>query len=154
MEDQVSILVTIAAQPSRGTGSSASDSTRSVPSSASSPVGDIIDETDVTVTGVVPQRDGSYLVDGSVTLRDLNREFEWDLPDEDASTIAGLIMAESRSIPAPGQVFGFHGFRFEILRRQLNQIVQLRVTPPRSDDEVLAEPRESEVETPPSQTST
>jgi Mg2+/Co2+ transporter CorB len=117
-------------------------------------VGDIIDETDVTVTGVVPQRDGSYLVDGSVTLRDLNREFEWDLPDEDASTIAGLIMAESRSIPAPGQVFGFHGFRFEILRRQLNQIVQLRVTPPKSDDEVLAEPRESEVETPPSQTST
>ncbi|MBT6960737.1 MAG: HlyC/CorC family transporter, partial [Rhodospirillaceae bacterium] len=89
-------------------------------------VGDIVDETDVSVSGVKPERGGSYLVDGSVTIRDLNREFEWDLPDEEASTIAGLVMAESRTIPAPGQVFGFHGFRFEILRRQRNQIVQLR----------------------------
>ena len=85
------------------------------------------------------QRGGSYLVDGSVTIRDLNREFEWDLPDEEASTIAGLVMAESRTIPAPGQVFRFHSFRFEILRRQRNQIVQMRVTPPRTDDEVPPE---------------
>ena len=102
-------------------------------------VGDIVDETDVSVSGVKPQRDGSYLVDGSVTIRDLNREFEWDLPDEEASTIAGLVMAESRTIPAPGQVFRFHSFRFEILRRQRNQIVQMRVTPPRTDDEAPSE---------------
>lgn len=100
-------------------------------------VGDIVDETDVSVTGVRPQREGSYLIDGSVTLRDLNREFEWDLPDEGASTIAGLVMTESRTIPAAGQVFTFHGFRFEILQRERNQIVLIRVTPPigRDDDE-------------------
>lgn len=98
-------------------------------------VGDIDDEHDVSVSGVRPQRGGSYLIDGTVTLRDLNREFEWDLPDEGAATIAGLVMNESRSIPTPGQVFTFHGFRFEILRRQRNQIVQLRVTPPKSDDD-------------------
>lgn len=106
-------------------------------------VGDIVDETDVSVSGVKPQRGGSYLVDGSVTIRDLNREFEWDLPDNDASTIAGLVMAESRTIPAPGQVFGFHSFRFEILSRQRNQIVQLRVTPPRPDDDDAPEQSES-----------
>lgn len=103
-------------------------------------VGDIVDETDVSVIGVTPQRGGSFLIDGTVTIRDLNREFEWDLPDEYASTIAGLVMAESRTIPAPGQIFGFHGFRFEILRRQRNQIAQLRVTPPRSEADARPEP--------------
>ena len=96
-------------------------------------VGEIDDEHDVAVSGVRPQRGGSYLINGSVTLRDLNREFEWDLPDEEAATIAGLVMSESRSIPTPGQVFTFHGFRFEILRRHRNQIIQLRVTPPKTD---------------------
>lgn len=98
-------------------------------------VGDIVDETDVSVTGVRPQRGGSYLIDGSVTIRDLNREFEWDLPDEGAATIAGLVMSESRTIPTAGQVFTFHGFRFEILQRQRNQIGLLRVTPPKDDEE-------------------
>lgn len=98
-------------------------------------VGDIADEHDVSVTGVRPQREGAYVIEGTVTIRDLNREFEWDLPDEGAATIAGLVMNESRTIPSPGQVFTFHGFRFEILRRHRNQIVQLRVTPPKSDDE-------------------
>jgi Mg2+/Co2+ transporter CorB len=93
-------------------------------------VGDIIDETDISVVGVRPQRDGSFLIDGSVTIRDLNREFEWQLPDEEASTLAGLVMAESRSIPKAGQVFTFHGFRLEILRRQGNQISLIRTTPP------------------------
>ena len=95
-------------------------------------VGEIDDEHDVSVSGVRPQRDGSFLIDGSVTMRDLNREFAWDLPDEAAATIAGLVMNESRSIPKPGQVFTFHGFRFEILRRHRNQITQLRVTPPKT----------------------
>jgi len=100
-------------------------------------VGEIDDETDVSVTGVRPQKNGGYIVQGSVTIRDLNREFEWALPDEEAATIAGLVIAESRTIPNPGQTFIFHGFRFEILRRHRNQIVQLRVTPPKSgnDDE-------------------
>ena len=96
-------------------------------------VGDIRDEHDVAVAGIRPQTDGSYLVDGSVTLRDLNRELEWDLPDDKASTIAGLVLHESRAIPEPGQKFLFHGFRFEVLRRQRNQLTLVRMTPVRSE---------------------
>lgn len=92
-------------------------------------VGDIDDETDVSMPGVRPQVDGSYIIDGTVTLRDLNRDLEWELPDDDASTIAGLVLHEARLIPEPGQSFVFHGFRFDILRRQRNQITALKVTP-------------------------
>ena len=96
-------------------------------------VGDIADEHDVAVAGVRPQSDGSYIVDGSVPIRDLNREFEWRLPDDEAATIAGLILYEARQIPDVGQVFRFYGFRFEIAKRQRNQITSLRVTPPGQD---------------------
>ena len=80
-------------------------------------------------TGVRPERDGAYLVDGSVTVRDLNRQFEWRLPDQDAATIAGLVIHEAKLIPDVGQIFMFHGFRFEIARRERNQITSIRVTP-------------------------
>ncbi|HTJ65719.1 MAG TPA: transporter associated domain-containing protein [Alphaproteobacteria bacterium] len=94
-------------------------------------VGDITDELDTHVAGVYAQPDGSYVVDGTVTLRDLNRELDWELPDEtDYSTVAGLVLYESRHIPEVGQTFTFFGFRFEILKRQRNQIITLRVTPP------------------------
>ena len=96
-------------------------------------VGDIRDEHDVQVAGVRTQPDGSYLIDGSVTLRDLNREFDWSLPDDKASTVAGLVLVEARTIPVPGQKFLFHGFRFEVLRRARNQLTLIRVTPPRAD---------------------
>ena len=90
-------------------------------------VGDISDEHDVEMEGVQLQRDGSMVVDGKVTLRDLNRRFEWRLPDEEASTIAGLILQETRCIPDVGQIFTFHGFRFEILERRRNQITSVRI---------------------------
>ncbi len=102
-------------------------------------VGDIDDEHDVEVTGVSPQADGSYLIDGTVTLRDLNREYEWDLPDEEASTIAGLVLHESRRIPEVGQSFMFHDFRFDIVGRQSNQITRIRVTPPSGDPDEKSE---------------
>ncbi len=92
--------------------------------------GDIPDEYQRARPGVRPRPDGSYLVDGSVTIRDLNRELEWDLPDEDATTIAGLVIQEAGTIPEPGQRFAFFGYKFEILRRQRNQITALRVIPP------------------------
>jgi Mg2+/Co2+ transporter CorB len=92
-------------------------------------VGDITDEHDVAVPGVRPQPDGSVNVDGAVPIRDLNRAMDWNLPDEDATTIAGLVIHEARSIPEPGQVFTFHGFRFRVLRRHRNRITALRITP-------------------------
>ena len=96
-------------------------------------VGDITDELDTHVAGVFPQPDGSYIVDGTVTVRDLNREFDWELPDEtDYSTIAGLVIYESRHIPEVGQTFTFFGFRFEILKRQRHQVQTIRVMPPGS----------------------
>ncbi|HET6619640.1 MAG TPA: HlyC/CorC family transporter [Dongiaceae bacterium] len=92
-------------------------------------VGDIADEHDMKVEGVVQEEEGSFIVDGSVTLRDLNREFDWGLPDEEASTLAGLVLHEARQIPLQGQVFTFYNLRFEILERQRNQIRKIRVTP-------------------------
>ena len=94
-------------------------------------VGEISDEHDIAVSGVRAEADGSYIVKGSITIRDINRQFEWNLPDEIAATLAGLVLHESRRIPEVGQTFMFHGFRFEILRRQRHQITSIRVTPPR-----------------------
>lgn len=96
-------------------------------------VGEIEDEYDVAVQGVRKTADGKYLVDGSVTIRDLNREFDWGLPDEEYSTIAGLILHESRSIPKVGQSFVFYRLRFDIVRRKKNQITQVSITPPPED---------------------
>lgn len=92
-------------------------------------VGEIDDEHDIPVAGVRPQGDGSLIVDGAVTIRDLNRQFDWALPDEEASTIAGLVLHEARLIPEVGQSFAFYDFRFDVLRRQGNQITSIRVTP-------------------------
>jgi Mg2+/Co2+ transporter CorB len=92
-------------------------------------VGDIADEHDMKVEGVVQEEEGSFIVDGSVTLRDINRELDWNLPDDRASTLAGLILYEARQIPLQGQVFTFYNLRFEILERQRNQIRKIRVTP-------------------------
>jgi Mg2+/Co2+ transporter CorB len=93
-------------------------------------VGEIEDEYDVAVPGVRPQPDGSVNVDGSVPIRDLNRAMDWDLPDEDAVTVAGLVIHEAQTIPRVGQTFIFHRHRFQIVRRERNQITALRVSPP------------------------
>jgi Mg2+/Co2+ transporter CorB len=92
-------------------------------------VGDISDEHDEVVAGVRPQPDGAVVVDGSVPIRELNRALHWHLPDDEATTIAGLVIHEARSIPDPGQSFTFHGFRFRVLRRESNRITALRITP-------------------------
>ncbi|CCE09856.1 putative HlyC/CorC family of transporters with 2 CBS domains [Bradyrhizobium sp. STM 3843] len=99
-------------------------------------VGDISDEQDVQVAGVRVQPDGSVVVDGSVPIRDLNRAMDWALPDEEATTVAGLVIHEARSIPERGQSFTFHGFRFRVLRRERNRITALRIVPvPRGEVE-------------------
>ncbi|MEP2119999.1 MAG: HlyC/CorC family transporter [Bauldia litoralis] len=92
-------------------------------------VGEIADEHDIALSGVRPQPDGSVNVDGAVPIRDLNRAMDWTLPDEAATTIAGLVIHEARIIPEPGQAFTFHGYRFQVLRRSRNRITSLRITP-------------------------
>jgi Mg2+/Co2+ transporter CorB len=92
-------------------------------------VGDITDEHDIAVPGVRPLPDGSVNVDGSVPIRDLNRAMDWNIPDGEATTIAGIVIHESRSIPEPGQSFTFYGFRFQVLRKTRNRITALRVAP-------------------------
>jgi len=92
-------------------------------------VGDITDEHDITMPGVRRQPDGSINVDGAVSIRDLNRVMDWHLPDQEATTIAGLVIHEARSIPEVGQNFTFHGFRFRVLRRERNRITALRIQP-------------------------
>jgi Mg2+/Co2+ transporter CorB len=92
-------------------------------------VGDITDEHDIAVPGVRMLPDGSVNVDGAVPVRDLNRAMDWSIPDDEATTIAGVVIHESRSIPEPGQSFTFHGFRFQVLRKSRNRITALCVTP-------------------------
>ena len=97
--------------------------------------------------------DGGYFVGGDVTVRDLNRELGWDLPDEKAATVAGLVMHEARRIPDVRQVFAFHGFRFEILRKKNNRITSLKVKPmsgaKRAPAPTGSRPRDAGAESPP-----
>ena len=93
-------------------------------------VGEIDDEHDQTIQGVRKEADGSVHVDGFVTVRDLNRAMDWNLPDDHAVTIAGLVIHEARAIPEPGQKFLFHHHQFQILDRRRNQITALKVGPP------------------------
>jgi len=90
-------------------------------------VGDITDEHDIEVAGIVRETDDSVIVPGTMTIRDINRACEWELPDEEATTVAGLMIHEAQTIPTEGQVFVFHGVRFEVLERERNQITRLRL---------------------------
>ena len=93
-------------------------------------VGEIVDEFDAD--DELPMRateDGHRLVDGAMTIRDLNRATGWGLPDEEANTIAGLVIHEAQMIPEQGQVFSFHGFRFEVAQKKENRITRLKIRP-------------------------
>ena len=94
-------------------------------------VGDITDEFDVVQkdSGLTMTDDGAYLIDGAMTIRDLNRATDWRLPDEEANTIAGLVIHEAQMIPNEGQVFSFHGFRFTVIAKRENRIVKLKLRP-------------------------
>ncbi|MBV2184931.1 MAG: CBS domain-containing protein [Rhizobium sp.] len=92
-------------------------------------VGDISDEHDLEIQGVRQEADGSIVVDGGVPIRDLNRALDWSLPDEEATTIAGLVIHESKSIPEERQAFTFYGKRFIVMKREKNRITRLRIRP-------------------------
>jgi Mg2+/Co2+ transporter CorB len=93
-------------------------------------VGEITDEFDKDDEPTIGKsEDGEYIVEGAMTIRDLNRATDWNLPDEEAITVAGLVIHEAQMIPAEGQVFSFHGFRFEVLERQANRIMKLKIRP-------------------------
>ena len=91
-------------------------------------VGQIADEHDTHEMSIRPQADGTVNVDGTVAIRDLNRHMDWNLPEEEATTLAGLVIHEAQAIPEPGQVFTFYGYRFEILRKTRNKIAALRIS--------------------------
>ncbi|WP_417670131.1 HlyC/CorC family transporter [Roseibium sp.] len=114
-------------------------------------VGEIADEHDVELEGVRPQADGSVIVDGSVPIRDLNRATDWSLPDDEATTIAGLVIHEARMIPEERQIFTFHGFRFTVLRRERNRITRLRIMPLGQQTKQIAPPAAA-LPTPPAAT--
>ncbi len=95
-------------------------------------VGQIADEHDTGDSAIRPQADGAVNVDGTVAIRDLNRQMAWELPDDEATTVAGLVIHEAQTIPEPGQTFTFHGYRFEILRKSRNKITAIRVKPAKS----------------------
>ena len=93
-------------------------------------VGEIADEFDEDEENVIEKcADGTYLVEGAMTIRDLNRAHDWNLPDEEANTVAGLVIHEAQMIPVEGQVFSFHGFRFEVVTKEENRIAELKIRP-------------------------
>lgn len=97
-------------------------------------VGDIRDEHDIAVEGVQREAGGAAVVDGWVTVRDLNRGLGWNLPEQDAVTVAGLVIHEAQTIPEKGQRFSFYGYRFDVLNRQRNQITKLQIRPVKDPD--------------------
>jgi Mg2+/Co2+ transporter CorB len=93
-------------------------------------VGEITDEFDPkSERQLRPTETGDYLVEGAMTIRDLNRETDWHLPDDEANTVAGLVIHEAQTIPSEGQVFSFHGFRFEVVSRKDNRLTHLKIRP-------------------------
>ncbi|MBN2630805.1 MAG: HlyC/CorC family transporter [Rhodobacteraceae bacterium] len=94
-------------------------------------VGEISDEFDVVQKENVPKasENGDYLVEGAMTIRDLNRALDWALPDDEANTIAGLVIHEAQMIPSEGQAFSFHGYRFEVVQRRENRLTKLKIRP-------------------------
>ena len=93
-------------------------------------VGEIADEfDDDDAAQIEATADGAYLVEGGMTLRDLNRAHDWSLPDDEANTVAGLVIHEAQMIPVEGQVFSFHGFRFEVVEKDENRIAILKIRP-------------------------
>ncbi|MGH6958640.1 MAG: transporter associated domain-containing protein, partial [Caulobacteraceae bacterium] len=98
-------------------------------------VGEIEGEHEAAMEGLRPQPDGSVIVDGDVGVRELNRALDWTLPDEHAVSVAGLVIHEAQAIPEVGQSFVFHRHRFQVLRRQRNQITSLRVSAPMDEPE-------------------
>ena len=93
-------------------------------------VGEIADEHDTEEDQTLkPNATGDYLVEGGMTIRDLNRQLDWTLPDDEANTVAGLVIHMAQSIPDQGQVFSFHGYRFEVVTRRENRITRLRIRP-------------------------
>jgi Mg2+/Co2+ transporter CorB len=106
-------------------------------------VGQITDEHDSSELHIRPQADGTINVDGTVTVRDLNRHMDWNLPEDEATTIAGLVVHAAQMIPEPGQVFTFYGYRMEILRRSRNKIAAVRIKRLEGYDETHARPQVS-----------
>jgi Mg2+/Co2+ transporter CorB len=93
-------------------------------------VGEITDEFDLAAESPMKRGEsGDYLVEGTMTIRDINRAMDWNLPDDEANTIAGLVIHEAQMIPTEGQVFSFHGFRFEVVTRKENRIARLKIRP-------------------------
>ena len=93
-------------------------------------VGEITDEFDEADDSSLERTaDGHFMVEGGMTIRDFNRATECNLPDDEANTVAGLVIHESQMIPTVGQVFSFHGFRFEVMEREGNRITELKMRP-------------------------
>ncbi len=91
-------------------------------------VGEIEDEHDIDAPDPITRlNEGAIEIDGSMTIRDLNRAMDWSLPDEEANTVAGLVIHEAQMIPEAGQIFQFHGFRFAVIERSENRLTKLRI---------------------------
>lgn len=79
-----------------------------------------------------PQPDGTYLVDASVTIRDLNKALHWHLPTDDARTLNGLILNYLETIPQTGTSFRVSNYPMEIIHVTNNAVKSVRIFPDKS----------------------
>jgi Mg2+/Co2+ transporter CorB len=98
-------------------------------------VGDIADEHDTINSDITILKTGAVVVEGSMPIRDLNRQFNWTLSDEEATTIAGYVIDEAEIIPLIGECYTIENFTFEIIKRKKNQITLVKIHPPEKNDD-------------------
>lgn len=110
-------------------------------------IGDIDDETDEFVEGIKRQTDDSVIVDGTVSIRDLNRAMDWNLPDDQAVTIAGLVLHEAQAIPRAGETFTFFDKKFTVARRYRRQLTAIRIETARHENQESVENKDLEAPT-------
>ena len=90
-------------------------------------VGEIFDEFDKQIAGPEILSDKSVVVDGAMTIRDLNRSMDWKLPDEEASTIAGLVIDIAQKLPSINETIKIDKFHFTVLERQRTRITKINI---------------------------
>jgi len=90
-------------------------------------VGNIFDEKDFSTVGIRRVNENQYRIRGDVNIRDINRELDLNLPENNASTLAGYIIFKTEALPEVGQTFKFNNIIYEILNKNKNQITQIKV---------------------------
>lgn len=91
-------------------------------------VGDFTTNEADKIDEVIPQKDGSYLIDGTATIRDINKSTSWNLPLDGPKTMNGLVLEQLESIPDGNVSFRVNNFKFETIEINGTRVKKVAVT--------------------------